>query len=162
MFKRLIAGVGCGLLLLAAGCTPEATSAAPSEATAVNPSAPPVKVTIHVTDLRNHKGQLIFGIFKTKDGFPSKQEKSVNWQVTKIDQDKVVFVAELPPGEYGASVLHDENGDNDLDTNLIGIPTEGYGVTNNPKPKFRAATFKESVFTLPADGAELTISMQYF
>jgi uncharacterized protein (DUF2141 family) len=59
-------------------------------------------------------------------------------------------------------VLHDENSNNKMDTNAIGIPLEGYGVTNNPKPGFRAATFKESVFTLPKEGATLKISIQYF
>jgi uncharacterized protein (DUF2141 family) len=49
-----------------------------------------------------------------------------------------------------------------MDRGLGGIPTEGYGVTNNPKPLFRAATFQEATFTLPPEGAAMTISMQYF
>ena len=79
-----------------------------------------------------------------------------------IGSDEIVFAAELPPGDYAATVLHDENKNNSMDTNLIGIPTEGYGVTNNPKPRFRAAKFKEAIFNLPAGGAEMTISVQYF
>jgi uncharacterized protein (DUF2141 family) len=46
--------------------------------------------------------------------------------------------------------------------NIAGIPVEGYGVTNNPKPALRAATFKEATFTLPGEGATMTISLQYF
>jgi uncharacterized protein (DUF2141 family) len=49
-----------------------------------------------------------------------------------------------------------------MDTNLVGIPVEGYGVTNNPKPGYRAATFKEAQFDLPRTGATLKISIQYF
>jgi len=142
------------------GCTPESTRAAPTGKT--DASAAPVRLTIKVTDFRNHTGQLIFGVFKTQDGFPSAEKHAVNRQVRAFDADTVVFVAELPPGDYGASVLHDENGNNDMDKNIIGIPSEGYGVTNNPKPRFRGATFKESIFNLPKEGAELTISMQYF
>lgn len=130
-------------------------------------SAPPTtqpmaKLRIEVVDIRASKGQLIFGVFKTADGFPSQDKKSVNWQVKPADKNGAVFECELPPGKYGASVLHDENSNNKMDTNAIGIPLEGYGVTNNPKPSFRAATFKESVFTLPKEGATLKISMQYF
>jgi|GEM_PF-176622 len=162
---RLLATLFAVLPILAdSGCAPASTSAAPQPTPAVpsGEQAAAVKLTIQVTDLRSRDGQLIFGVFKTKAGFPSDESKSVNWQVTQIDTDTIVFVAQLPPGEYGASVLHDENNSNTMDTNLLGIPKEGYGVTNNPKPRFRSATFKESIFTLPAEGAELTISMQYF
>ena len=123
---------------------------------------PLATLKIEVVDLRNHKGQLIFGVFTSADGFPNKSAKGVNWQIKPIDGDRVEFVAQLPPGKYGASVLHDENKSGDMDKNMAGIPKEGYGVTNNPKPRFRAATFKESLFTLPPEGATLTISVQYF
>ena len=119
-------------------------------------------LTIKVTDLRNHKGQLIFGVFKAATGFPTQRDESVDWQIKPADADTVIFTASLPPGRYGASVLHDENKNGKMDKNLAGIPLEGYGVTNNPKPSFRAATFEESRFTLPPQGATLTISVQYF
>ena len=125
-------------------------------------SRPLAKLTVKVVDLRSTKGQLIFGVFDQSVGFPTKSEKSVNWQVKRADASSVTFECELPPGVYGASVLHDENGNGDMDKNMMGIPQEGYGVTNNPKPKFRPATFEESKFTLPPEGANLTISVQYF
>jgi uncharacterized protein (DUF2141 family) len=125
-------------------------------------SQPLAKLTIKVVDLRNHKGQLIFGVFKSADGFPTDPKKSVNWQIKKASSDVAEFTADLPPGKYGASVLHDENENGKLDTNFMGVPKEGYGETNNPKPKFRAATYKEAEFELPAEGAAMTISLQYF
>ena len=120
-----------------------------------------VPITIRVTDLRNKKGQLIFGIFKSADGFPKVAARALVWQVKDATADPV-FTATLPPGRYAASVLHDENRSGDMDVNALGIPTEGYGVTNNPKPHFRAATFEEATFRLPPEGATLTISVQYF
>ena len=125
-------------------------------------SQPTATLTINVTGLRNHKGQLIFGVFKSSSGFPVDSGKAVDWQIKPADANTVVFTASLPPGTYAASVLHDENKNGKIDKNLVGVPLEGYGVTNNPKPRFRAATFDEARFTLPAEGATLTISMQYF
>jgi uncharacterized protein (DUF2141 family) len=141
----LVVGVGLLVGLVSAG-----TQDRPAEAV----------LTVKVADLRNHKGDLIFGVFKTADGFPNVKEKSVNWQV-KAAGDGVVFTAKLPPGKYGASVLHDENRNGQMDRSF-GVPVEGYGVTNNPKPALRAATFEEALFTLPKDGKEMTISIQYF
>src|SRR5689334_18617118 len=60
-------------------------------------------LTIKVTDLRNHKGDLIFGVFKSADGFPTEKNKSVNWQVKPANADSVTFTCQLPPGRYSAS-----------------------------------------------------------
>lgn len=119
-----------------------------------------LKVTI--TDLRNDKGNLIYGVFKADDGFPTDDKKSVNWQVRPTKDGNKTFTCQLPPGTYAASVLHDENVSGNMDTGAFGIPKEGYGVTNNPKPRFRKATFQEATFELTKDGAEMTISVQYF
>jgi uncharacterized protein (DUF2141 family) len=139
------------------------SSPAPGMTPATAPAvAAAATLTVKVTGLRSRKGQLIFGVFKTAEGFPTEESRSVNWQVKDADADTVTFTASLPPGVYGASVLHDENRNGKMDKNLAGIPLEGYGVTNNPRPALRAATFKESTFTLPPAGATLTISVQYF
>ena len=104
-------------------------------------------LTITVKDLRNHNGDLIFGVFKSADGFPNEKAKSVNWQVKPAaGGDAVVFTAKLPPGNYAASVLHDENRNARMDRNALGVPLEGYGVTNNPKPALRQATFRKAPF----------------
>lgn len=128
--------LSCFFLFGAAASTPDTTA----------------KVRISVTDLRNHNGQLIFGIFKSADGFPTDPHKAVNWQVKPANADSVVFTAMLPQGEYGASVLHDENSNGRMDKNLAGIPVKGYGETNNPKPALRAATYDEARFKLPPKG----------
>jgi uncharacterized protein (DUF2141 family) len=137
----------------------------PTSQPASQPTTQPLAtLTIEVKDLRNAKGQLIFGVFKAADGFPSEEGKSVAWEVrpAKRGSGAMLFTAALPPGTYAASVLHDENKSGNMDKGLGGIPKEGYGVTNNPKPRFRAATFGEATFTLPPEGAKKTISVQYF
>jgi len=165
------------LLLLATGCATATTAtlmrppAGVTAATAPPATAPALapagaadggaKLVVRVADVRSAKGNLVFGVFRTGDGFPSDDKKSVAWAVKPAGRD-VSFECVLPPGDYAASVLHDENANNKMDQNVLGIPTEGYGVTNNPKPKFRAATFKEAAVTVPEAGAEKTISLQYF
>ena len=54
--------------------------------------------------------------------------------------------ADIPPGTYALAVIHDENSNGKLDTNWLGIPTEGYGFSNDAKallgaPSFAAASF---------------------
>ncbi|WP_457553236.1 DUF2141 domain-containing protein [Desulfobacula sp.] len=65
----------------------------------------------------------------------------------KIINNKVVkTIPGLPLGEYAVKVYHDENGNDELDTRMFGIPIEQYGFSNNARgtlgpPKFEAASF---------------------
>lgn len=56
---------------------------------------------------------------------------------------QVVFLG-LPPGRYALRAFADENGNTKLDTNMLGIPTERLGFSNDAKgtmgpPGFDAA-----------------------
>jgi uncharacterized protein (DUF2141 family) len=138
---------------------PVASATAPVTGPTTQREGVPLSVTIK--DLRNRKGRLIFGVFNQPVGFPNTESKSVYWEVRPADADSLTFSTRLPPGKYAASVLHDENRSGEMDRGFGGLPLEGYGVTNNPKPRMRAATFDEATFTLPPEGKELTISVQY-
>ena len=84
--------------LLLIGADPAPTS---------QPSSQPATamLTVEIVDLRNAKGDLIFGVFNQADGFPNKQAKSVYWEVRPArTKGKIVFTAHLPPGMYAASV----------------------------------------------------------
>ena len=65
----------------------------------------------------------------------------------------------LPAGDYALQVIHDENDNGDLDKNLLGIPSEDYGFSRNPKA-WRRATFDEAKFDLAADGSEITVQLR--
>lgn len=54
-------------------------------------------------------------------------------------------------GSYAVAVFHDHNGNRTNDANLLGIPIEPWGVSNNARPLFRAPTFEEAAVTV-ADG----------
>ncbi len=57
----------------------------------------------------------------------------------------------LVPGTVAVRLFHDENSNGKLDTNLFGIPSEGYGFSNNPRSRFGEPPLKDRVFELHAD-----------
>ena len=149
--RRLIT-VFCSLpALVAAGAAP-----------AGDGSDTRASLRVQVVDLRNERGQIRVGVFESAKGFPKRRDAAVLWKSISADAAEPAVNLSLHLGRYAIVVLHDEDSDRALDTNFIGVPTEGYGVTNNPKPRLRAATFNEAAFTLGAEGAEKTVSIQYF
>jgi len=52
----------------------------------------------------------------------------------------------IPFGSYAAKSYHDENGNGELDTNFLGIPTEDYGFSKNADGTFGPPDFEEAKF----------------
>ena len=67
---------------------------------------------------------------------------------------------DLPEGEYAIAVYQDLNHNQQLDTNMFGVPTEAYGFSNNIRPKFRAPSFDEAKFTLNTSSKNLSINIE--
>jgi uncharacterized protein (DUF2141 family) len=64
-------------------------------------------------------------------------------------------------GRYAVALYHDENGNKEFDTDFLGIPTEGYGFSQNPGFRFGKPDVEETVFAIESDPVALSISMLY-
>lgn len=56
----------------------------------------------------------------------------------------------LVPGTYGASAYQDEDGDNELDQNFLGIPSEPVCVSRDAKASFGPPTWADASFRIEA------------
>jgi len=77
--------------------------------------------------------------------------------VASIDQ--VAGAMALVSGSIGA--IHDENMNGKLDTNWAGVPTEGYGFSNNAKGVLGAPSFEAASFSYDGRNVDLTMSLRY-
>jgi len=66
----------------------------------------------------------------------------------------------VPPGDYAVSVIHDENGDGQLNK-MLGIPREGFGFSRNPRIHFGPPGFEACRFPVTGAGAREVIRMKY-
>jgi uncharacterized protein (DUF2141 family) len=111
----------------------------------------PSTLTVRVVSARNANGVIRVALFQNPEGFPGDATKALCTQPATIDprtlSAQIVFT-EIPQGVYAVMVFHDENGNGKLDKNLVGIPKEGYGASNNPAKKMRAPNFDEAKFSL--------------
>jgi uncharacterized protein (DUF2141 family) len=120
---------------------------------------------IHVTilNIRNSTGTIDCALFETPAGFPIEVLRSaMNVMVIKVrnTQARCDF-ADIPPGTYALAVIHDENMNGKLDTNLLGIPREGYGFSNNARVLLGPPSFSDASFAYDGRNLEMTISMRY-
>jgi uncharacterized protein (DUF2141 family) len=117
------------------------------------------ELTVTITDIREAKGFLMVALVNS-DAAWNNQDKPVAAQKIAAAQDEMKLqFKDLAPGAYAVQVMHDENGNNQLDTNFLGIPTEGYGFSNNPNV-MRKARYDEARFDVGADAADITIRLR--
>jgi uncharacterized protein (DUF2141 family) len=103
------------------------------------------KLTVVVDGIKEQKGKLMIGIYNSDSTFMKKTYKGYAAEVTDTSME---FTIELPEGEYAISLYHDVNENNKLDTAIFGIPTEGYGFSNNAKGFMGPPSFEKSKFSL--------------
>ncbi len=117
---------------------------------------------IHITGLRNDKGQIAGALFKSSDGWPEDRHKVFREDGYPFKGKPPILTFEhVPPGSYAIAVIHDENMNDKLDKNMFGIPTEGFGFANNPRVIWRAPSFKDSVVRVTCPATDTTIRMIY-
>ncbi len=108
-------------------------------------------LSIRISGISQIKGTLYIGVFRKNDSFPifGKQFKGAVKEVKGKTQ--IYNFEDLPEGEYAVAIYHDLNRNNILDKNLLGIPEERYGFSNNARRAFSAPSFQEAKIKLNKD-----------
>lgn len=66
----------------------------------------------------------------------------------------------IPEGEYAVAAFHDQNGNGEADRNLVGIPKEAYGFSNNVKVVFRAPKWDEAKFRVANSAKKIEFELE--
>ncbi len=120
-------------------------------------------IHVKILDIRNSTGTADCALFDSPDGFPIEVLLSAtNVMVIKVRHTEArCDFEDIPPGTYALAVIHDENMNGKLDTNWLGIPTEGYGFSNDAKALLGAPSFSAASFPYDGGTIDLTISLHY-
>ena len=93
-------------------------------------------IHVKILNIRNSTGTVDCALFDSPVGFPIEVLRSAtNAMVIKVRNTEArCDFEDIPPGTYALAVIHDENTNGQLDTDWLGIPTEGYGFSKMQKP----------------------------
>ena len=130
--SAVLASLAAGLL------APAAATAAASE------------VVVKVSGIAGG-GEIGCALFGAAAGFPMDNGAARQLWLPADAAGVTCRFADVPEGAWAVSVSHDLNGNRKVDTNLFGIPTEAWGVSNNARPRLRAPRFDEAAFQVTAD-----------
>lgn len=95
--------------------------------------------------IETHEGNLMVALYNSEANYQG-QGKPVQVAAIPALGEKVNYTFEnLEGGTYAIKLFHDANSNGKMDTNMFGIPKEGYGFSNNVG-KFGEPEFAEAAF----------------
>lgn len=119
------------------------------------------KLTLRIEEISSSRGHIRIAVFDKAAGFPAAREEAFRIMSVPAKKGRLQLELEaMPAGKYAIAVLHDQNENGMLDTNLLGYPLEGYGFSNNKLPLFRSPTFNEASFELKHAAQNLLIVLR--
>ena len=79
-----------------------------------------------------------------------------------VSGEAEVVVPSIDPGVYAVQVFHDENDNFELDRNLLGLPEEGMGFSNDAPMRFGPPRFEDAAIEIDEGGAATRVRLRYF
>jgi uncharacterized protein (DUF2141 family) len=127
-------------------------TAAPAEA---------ARIIVTVSGLSSANGGVYIGLYATPSKFLNGTQVDAMRKVRASTGPITVVFDNLPPGSYAVGAYHDANNNDHLDTDLIGLPTEGYALSNGVRAVMSKPTFQQAAFTVGTADMPVSLHIRY-
>ena len=116
---------------------------------------PPTQLTVTVQTIRPLKGSIKLQMVDATN-------KEVFQKISAVTAKTLTLIIPVSKvGKYAINILHDKNNNNKLDTNILGIPTEGWGCSNDARGVMSAPKFANKLFSVSANKS-IIINLVYY
>jgi len=116
-------------------------------------------VIVKITELRSGKGQVKIAVFNSSEAWLG-DHPVYNSTIDVKSQAVIWRFNDVPYGDYGIAVFHDENKNGKMDKNFLGIPQEAYGFSNNMRVTFGPPKWDKSKFAVRGPTIEVSIEVK--
>ncbi len=115
-------------------------------------------LTVTLDNIQTQQGSLMLAVYQGEPSYLANKDVVASIKKAATSETHSMVFTELAPGEYAIKVMHDENDNGSLDTNFLGVPSEGYGFSNNGGT-FGPASYQDAKFLVDGD-TQLTIHLR--
>ena len=126
-----------------------------------NVSADAADVILNISEAQSDDGSIVASLWNSEDAYLDLDARIMRVSAEIEAGESIITLTGLKPGTYSIALYHDENSNDEMDTNFIGIPKEGWAFSNNAKGKFGPPSFEKTSFMVSTDTVQMDISMNY-
>lgn len=121
------------------------------------------KIVLEIIGIEESGGDIYCSLYDSPEGFPKKHENAYSNKKIRVEKLDSVYITfeDIPYGNFAISFYYDENLNGKMDYNIVGIPKEGYGFSNNIVPKLAPPSFEETSFEFDSDSLSILIDIVY-
>jgi len=119
------------------------------------------RIIVTIDGLHNAQGNVFVGLYATPSKFLNGNQNDAMRKVRASTGPITVTFDNLPPVTYAVGAYHDENGNDHLDTDFIGLPIEGYALSNGVRAIMSKPTFQQAAFTVGAEDKPVALHIRY-
>lgn len=117
-------------------------------------------VQFDIQSIKHNDGKLYIQLYKGKQGY--KIDKPYSATIVKAKEGTVsVTFNDIEAGDYAIRYFHDENDNGTMDTNLFGLPVEGYGFSNNAIVNFGPPNYEQMLFKVAQQPVKTHSTINY-
>ena len=120
-------------------------------------------LTVDVTGINDPAGIVHIGLYDKTAGFPDEHQSAQGRAVSAadfVDGKATVKFESLLPGEYALAGYHDVNNNDQLDTNLVGIPQEPYGASLGARNLLSPPDYDDAKFKLATESKRIKLKLE--
>ncbi len=162
MSRSVLLREGLAALMVLAGSAVPAAAQVPAAAPACQGPPSKVWINIAVSEVRSGEGLVAVTLYSDDQGRFLAHHGSLYTGRFPAHQGTTQTCIYVPhPGVYAVAAYHDENGNQKLDRGVTGLPTEGFGFSNNPSTFFGIPAFGSVRLNVPKPNLGTTIKLRY-
>jgi uncharacterized protein (DUF2141 family) len=116
-------------------------------------------ITVKINGVRNNRGDILAGMCRHEEFMKRRCQLGVSVPA-RAGTVRVVF-NDVTPGNYAIQAFHDENRDGRLNTDKMGIPIEGYAISNNARGTMGPPDFADAEIVIGDTNGEFDMDLKY-
>ena len=104
-------------------------------------------MSLEVSNIKETKGRIWVGIYESDADFLNREKSRLVEMAVDHAGNVIIPINALAYGkEYALAIFHDENDNGEMDRNWLGLPTEPWAFSGEPKTRLRLPVFDEVKF----------------
>lgn len=114
-------------------------------------------LVLKVENVKGTTGELRVAVYGSAGDYRKSPVKAI--KAAAAGDPVSIRITGLAAGDYAIALFHDRNGNEKLDSNLMGIPTEPYGFSGSTRNLMGPANWEQARFSVAPAGTTITVRL---
>ncbi len=106
------------------------------------------RLIVKFNGMNSNNGNVKIALCNSDENYENHKAPFIGKSIPINKNIALIEFDDLPIGDYAIKAFHDEDANDDLNTNIFGIPTEDYGFSNNARGMFGPPSWEDAKFKL--------------